>query len=152
MTVTCELCHKVFEPNAGQAALIDRSKAKDMEQVMIECPHCWSHTMVRFKTTAPEEPHLRCPVAGCAGFVVHLKDPDTGSSHWACGECGSGWTQLSSLQREIDCIIKVYPYRSACYSRNGDQWLAAPSDQAPDDYDELVEQETPDSSESFDRD
>jgi hypothetical protein len=152
VSITCELCGKVFEPDAPQSTLIVKSKAKNMPGVMVKCPHCWQHTMVRLQEESQSEPpHLRCPVAGCSGRVVALQD-ETGSTVFGCGECGSGWSQRQSLQKEIDDILLAFPYRAKSYVKQKGEWIPADSDDEVPDYEELVELEPPDTQTAFDRD
>lgn len=99
MNIPCQLCGKSFEADASQAAFIERSKDKGMEQVMLKCPHCWMHTMFRLVPSAPEpEPrHLRCPVSMCSGWVCELPGEAGDPPLWGCGECGSSWAREESL-------------------------------------------------------
>ncbi len=82
---------------------------------------------------------LRCPVSNCTGWVEWLEEEgEDEPSHWFCGICASGWLERKNLLREIDEIIKKYPYRKDFYSKSGKQWEAAPKSRRSELHDDAI--------------
>ena len=155
--IICSMCERGFKPNSKQARLIEESRAKGMAFVVIDCPHCTCGAFVMLKEPASQsaEPNYRCPVSGCAGWVCFLegdrKAKKKEKPFWGCGECGSFWIKLGNLRKEIDAIVKKYPYRKKSYRKLKGEWLPADPAREPADYDERVEQEPMDEAKSYRR-
>jgi hypothetical protein len=101
------------------------------------------------RTSDEESSTFRCPVSGCVGWVDLVEDED--GDFWGCGECGSIWRKKKNLMAEITQIIKKRSYRQACYAKAGRGWKPADQDDEPEDYETLVEQESPDATDGFER-
>ncbi|MBT4865996.1 MAG: hypothetical protein HON53_12900 [Planctomycetaceae bacterium] len=97
-----------------------------------------------------ETPTYRCPVSRCTGWVDFIEDKDEGD-FWGCGECGSSWRKRKNFFAEISAIVKKYKYRQASYRKSGRNWEPDDDNQEPDDYEDLVEQEEPDTADDFER-
>ena len=76
---------------------------------------------------------------------------DDDGEFWGCGECGSTWRKKKNFMAEITAIVEKYPYRQACYQKSGKNWLPADPGAEPDDYEDRVEEETPDESDEYER-
>jgi hypothetical protein len=143
MRIKCESCGKHFEPSDKDRKDIERAKKKGKTFLFITCGVC--HLGTIYNPSGTEVKHksairlLRCPVRGCTGFVVELNENRV--AVWSCGECGSAWKRIESVYREIDKIVKKFPYRRKCYRKRKDAWMPAPARNEPSNYDERVEQE-----------
>jgi uncharacterized Zn finger protein len=112
MQVTCNLCKHRYRPSDEQHAFIDKSRDKGMKFVMLKCPKCGSHSSVSIVEESPTpELTYRCPVAGCAGWVSEVSEEE--KKLWGCGECGSIWKSLVSLEKEITAIVAKFAYRDS---------------------------------------
>jgi uncharacterized Zn finger protein len=150
MQVNCNICKHVFRPSDEQNAFIDRSRGKGMKFVMLKCPNCGSHSSVSIVEEPPEpEVTYRCPVAGCWGWVSEVDDG--GDKFWGCGECGSIWRSLASLEKEITAIVARFPYRRKSYRKKGAHWAPGELTKEVSDYEDRVASEPPDSSDEFER-
>jgi hypothetical protein len=151
------MCERHFQPDAKQTALIAKSRAKGMAFVVLDCPHCRCGAFVMLKEPASEsvEANYRCPVAGCSGWVCFVEGDKKAKKKekpfWGCGECGSFWIKLENLRKEIEAIVKKYPYRKKSYRKLKGEWHPADPGKEREDYDELVEAEPMDEAKSFKR-
>ena len=150
----CENCNKSFAPSKDQVALIEKMVAKDAALVALECANCGVSMFLELKPVE-QGPLYRCPCSGCTGWVCfvegHKKAKMKEPSFWGCGECGSFWIKLENLRKEIEAIVKKYPYRKKSYRKLKGAWQPADPAKEPDDYDERVEAEPMDKAKSFRR-
>ncbi len=80
---------------------------------------------------------LRCPEAGCTGWVSEVED----EGFWGCGECGMTWDEREELDDAIQEAIETYPYRKKVYRKTKNGWQPVAIDDEPEDYEELVDEE-----------
>jgi hypothetical protein len=99
--IVCSLCERSFQPDAQQAELIDKSRAKGMAFVVLSCPHCSCGAFVMLKepASATAESYYRCPVSHGTGWVCFVegskKSKQKEKPFWGCGECGSFWIKAT---------------------------------------------------------
>lgn len=149
--VTCNICKHAYSPSDEQRAFVDASRGKGMRFVMLKCPNCGSHSSVSIVEEPPEpEVTYRCPVAGCAGWVSEVDEE--GKKFWGCGECGSIWKSLASLEMEIAAIVSKFAYRKKSYRKKGGHWAPGDLSKEVSDYEERVASEPTDTADKFERD
>ena len=73
---------------------------------------------------------LACPVSKCDGSLFF--DEDEKGKYWACDTCDSSWFDTKNLNKEIEAIIKKFPYRKKLYRKTADGY--EPVDWDPDDF------------------
>ena len=148
MKVKCDNCRREFMPSDEQSQLIERSKAKDMQFIFIECPRCGIGSAVILKK-GQELPNVTPTVVQSpdvqAGFPISQEEKRQ-KPFWGCGECGSIWRKLENLEREIEAIVAKFSYRRKSYRKKAGKWLPGELDKETRDYDERVENEPPDKS------
>ena len=147
--IQCSNCGKTFLPNNEGWSVVEKLAARGAQLAMIECTEC-GHAMRCNPTeilqgpraTQPKKsaPDLRCPVLGCTGRVSEVDDGE--STFWGCGACGTIWATRGALSGAITRIVKKFPYRGACYIREGTRWDPAALESEPGDYETRVEAES----------
>ena len=105
------------------------------------CARCESEAAAHkpAKSGAPAVTLMRCPEAGCPGWVSRYEDSQ--GIHYQCYECGAGWESLKGLDRAIDHILERHDHRLCCYRMVDGHWVAAPKEQEPRDLDTRIESE-----------
>ena len=150
---TCE-CGKAFEASENCPSVnLAAARKAGLTSIKFECKNCrrWVDfnpvTGKPNKSRASVKAH-RCPVAGCAGWVSRVKEEGE-KPFWGCGECGSVWFRVSNLLKEVDQIIRRYPYRKHCYVKTDGKWQPGDSDNEPRGYEAKIGREEPDESNEY---
>lgn len=140
---TCINCKKEFDLKEESIPFYLESKAKGMVFIMVDCSNC--NRTTGFNPSEPEKSNLkkespvwRTPVSGINGFVSFIEEED-GSNFYGCGESGFIWLTKERFYQSIEEIIEDYAHRADCYKKVGNDWL--PSDEEPQDIDDLIEAE-----------
>lgn len=89
----CDKCLRDFEPTPQQANLIARARAGRLKLAILVCPFCRRGITITEPNPSAEPPSLRCPCAGCIGWVSNILDARVAEPppKWGCGECGEVW-------------------------------------------------------------
>ena len=123
--------------------LIRSALASKTETLVLHCEacaRCESEVAARrLKQAQKVVRMMRCPEAGCPGWVCRLEGAD--GICFQCGECGASWDTQKSLDRSIDRILERYDHRLCCYRMVDEHWTAAPEKQESPDLDERIEGE-----------
>ena len=94
-----------------------------------------------------ESETFACPVSKCEGSVFLMEagsDYDDSPAYWWCDCCDSKWLDKKNLMKEVDAIIKKYPYRAKLYKPVGGAWNPVEWEGDITEYCELVEKEAKD--------
>jgi hypothetical protein len=131
--IYCKTCDREFTPTGEKLMeMIRTALASKTDTLVLHCEAC-----ARCESTAPslkpaesKTPRvrlMRCPEAGCPGWVVQFEDSQ--GKHFDCGECGAGWESQLQLDRAIDRILERFDHRLCCYRMVDGSWAAAPPEQ-----------------------
>jgi hypothetical protein len=166
-TIVCPTCSDRFTFAPGMKVVAERMVAAAASAgratVPIKCAKCGTDAALNVATGVVEPRDatprpLKCPVAGCAGFVARL--PKVPPDHVGvdaravegpadvCGACGSVWADHAALLREIAASLVKYPYRAAWYSQDAGVITPSSATAANSVYDQ-VEREPADPASGF---
>lgn len=142
-TIKCR--DHTFELNAKQEAFLAHARARKMPFAYFDCQSCSRSVKLELSTdkSVLSAPLGRCPVAGCAGWVVDISDivVDSTPKRWGCGACSTTWIDDKSLFAAVKDIIRKFPHRAAVYVRKGSKWAGVSLSGEPRDYVAQVERE-----------
>src|SRR5882724_6699151 len=129
----CKTCDREFTPTTEKLMEMIREALGSKEKTLVlhcdACARCESEVAARLPAEAkrPSVRLMRCPEAGCSGWVARYED--TQGTHYQCWECGAGWGSLRELDCAIDDILDRYDHRLCCYRMVDGHWTAAPPEQ-----------------------
>lgn len=104
---------------------------------MLTCAECRRSVPVDPATLSapvPGDAELRCPRAGCNGYVSFVDD----GGFRGCGECGAVWTDEAALVEDVKAIVDHFPHRRAVYRVAGDGFRPSSFEEEPPGYEDAV--------------
>ena len=142
--IYCKTCDREFTPTTEKLMELIRSALVSKTETLVlnceACARCESENAARrMKQARRIVRMMRCPEAGCPGWVCRLEESD--GTHFQCGECGEDWTTQQSLDGAIDRILERYDHRLSCYRMVDNHWAAAPPQQESPGLDGQIERE-----------
>ena len=142
--IYCKTCDRQFTPTAEKLMEMIREALASKTHTLVlhcdACARCESEVAGhRLKQARSVLRMMRCPEAGCPGWVCRLEESD--GTTFQCGECGESWGTQRALDSAIDRILERYDHRLCCYRMVDEHWAAAPAGQEPPDLDERIENE-----------
>jgi len=149
--VKCLNCNIEVTLSADQQEFVASAIKKRIKFIMLNCPHCglgFGLNPLESDDLKNDEFNIRTPISGVHGYVSIIDDDD--EKFYGCDETGAIWRHKTNLFRDIELIIKRYSHREFCYKHTIDGWTNNPME--PDNIDELIDNETNEEIESFERD
>lgn len=119
---------------------------------MLSCPNCGLGFGINpFEETSKKNDDqilFRTPISGSHGFISIVNNAE--GSFYGCGETGAIWRKEENLIRDVKKIIELYPHRKLCYIQNDSTWVANQNE--PENIEELINTETEEIFDNFERD
>lgn len=144
----CSVCGKEYQLTEKQKKEIMEEAKYKTENFILTCPLCHSLDFVnplemlglstKKKSEIVDNRLFCCPVEGCIGFVEEDEDI---KGLYGCSECGTEWKSMDAIFKDIERIIKKYPYRKDVYIKEGNTFKSISFSNIPKGYYKKVQNE-----------
>lgn len=144
----CSVCGKEYQLTEKQKKEIMAEAKNKTENFILTCPLCHSLDFVnplemlglstKRKSEIVDNRLFCCPIEGCIGFVEEDEDI---KGLYGCSECGTEWKSMDAIFKDIERIIKKYPYRKDVYIKEGNAFKSISFSNIPKGYYKKVQNE-----------